>query len=101
MLCRGRGAPEATVLAAGLAKAPREIAAACNSLAVTWAELDGGYRRGFWCNSAARYSQRFWSAEGAAIAGFLGLDELFGGRHFDQEVRSVRQVISAVQTQLP
>ena len=45
ILCRGGGVAEATILAPGLAKAPREVAASCNGMAVTWAELDEGYRR--------------------------------------------------------
>ena len=38
---------------------------------------------GFWCNLLARPSGGF---EGGVMARFLGLDELFEGRHFDREI---------------
>ena len=41
---------------------------------------------GLWCKSfAIPYPAPRW-AEGGTMAGFLGLDELFKGRHFDREV---------------
>jgi hypothetical protein len=39
-----------------------------------------------WCNSAASQSSSALTGEGGEMAGFLCLDELFEGRHFDREV---------------
>jgi hypothetical protein len=40
-----------------------------------------------WCKFTGLPTfQPFWCVEGGKMAGFLGLDKLFEGRHFDREI---------------